>query len=67
MATLGGLPTIFHHKGITKRAPKWMQNIGMEWFYRFVQEPKRMWRRYLIGNLKFIWLVLREKIKIIIS
>ncbi len=49
--------------GITRRAPKWMQNIGMEWFYRFLQEPGRMWRRYLIGNLKFMWLVLKGKIK----
>lgn len=47
--------------GKTKRAPKWMQDIGMEWFYRFAQEPKRMWKRYLVGNSKFIWLVLREK------
>lgn len=49
--------------GLVKRAPKWMQNIGMEWFYRFLQEPKRMWKRYLIGNSKFIALVLKEKLK----
>lgn len=49
--------------GETKRAPKWMQNIGMEWFYRFLQEPRRMWRRYLVGNSKFIWLVIKEKFK----
>jgi N-acetylglucosaminyldiphosphoundecaprenol N-acetyl-beta-D-mannosaminyltransferase len=49
--------------GITKRAPNWIQSIGMEWFFRFLQEPRRMWRRYLIGNSKFIWLVLKEKIK----
>jgi N-acetylglucosaminyldiphosphoundecaprenol N-acetyl-beta-D-mannosaminyltransferase len=49
--------------GRTKRAPGWMQNIGMEWFYRFMQEPRRMWRRYLIGNSQFIWLVLKAKIK----
>ena len=49
--------------GVTKRAPIWMQNIGMEWFYRFLQEPKRMWRRYLVGNSKFIWLVIKEKLK----
>lgn len=48
--------------GIVKRAPLWMQNYGLEWFYRFVQEPKRMWRRYLVGNSKFILLVLREKL-----
>ena len=49
--------------GITKRAPHWMQKIGMEWFYRFLQEPMRMWRRYLIGNFKFIWLVAKKRIK----
>jgi N-acetylglucosaminyldiphosphoundecaprenol N-acetyl-beta-D-mannosaminyltransferase len=49
--------------GVTKRAPLWMQNIGMEWFYRFLQEPKRMWRRYLVGNSKFIWMVIKEKLK----
>lgn len=49
--------------GITKRAPIWMQKVGLEWFYRLIQEPKRMWKRYLIGNSKFIWLVLREKFK----
>lgn len=41
--------------GITKRAPKQMQEIGMEWFYRLVQEPRRMGKRYLKGNLKFLW------------
>lgn len=49
--------------GITKRAPLWMQNMGMEWFYRFLQEPKRMWKRYLVGNTKFILLVLKEKFR----
>ena len=49
--------------GLTKRAPRWLQNIGMEWFYRFLQEPRRMWRRYLLGNSKFIWLVIKEKFK----
>jgi N-acetylglucosaminyldiphosphoundecaprenol N-acetyl-beta-D-mannosaminyltransferase len=48
--------------GITKRAPKWLQNIGMEWFYRLLQEPGRMWKRYLQGNTRFIMLVLKEKI-----
>jgi N-acetylglucosaminyldiphosphoundecaprenol N-acetyl-beta-D-mannosaminyltransferase len=49
--------------GKVKRAPVWMQNAGLEWFYRFAQEPKRMWKRYLVGNYKFIKLVLTEKIK----
>jgi len=49
--------------GKVKRAPLWMQKSGLEWFYRFIQEPRRMWKRYLIGNLKFINLVLKEKFK----
>ena len=48
--------------GKVKRAPLWMQNRGLEWFYRLVQEPKRMWKRYVIGNTKFILLVLKEKL-----
>ena len=47
--------------GMTKRAPVWMQKNGLEWFYRFLQEPKRMWKRYLVGNSKFIFLVLKQK------
>ncbi len=49
--------------GKVKRAPLWMQKVGIEWLYRFLQEPKRLWKRYLIGNLKFIALVLQYKIK----
>ena len=49
--------------GITKRAPLWMQKIGMEWFYRFMQEPGRMWKRYFIGNSKFILMVIKAKFK----
>jgi len=49
--------------GIVKRAPVWMQQIGMEWFYRFLQEPSRMWKRYLVGNSKFIILVIKEKFR----
>jgi len=48
--------------GKVKRAPLWMQNVGLEWFYRFSQEPNRMWKRYLIGNTKFILLVIKERI-----
>ncbi|QWH03511.1 glycosyltransferase [Bacillus mycoides] len=47
--------------GVTKRAPNWMQKLGLEWFYRFIQEPKRMWKRYLVGNSKFIKYVVEEK------
>lgn len=47
--------------GKVRRAPLWMQKMGLEWFFRFLQEPKRMWKRYLVGNTKFIILVFREK------
>lgn len=40
--------------GVTDRAPKWMQDHGLEWFYRFIQEPKRLWNRYIVGNWKFV-------------
>ena len=47
--------------GDIKRAPVFMQKIGLEWFYRFFQEPRRMWKRYLIGNTKFIYFIMRNK------
>ncbi len=50
-----------YHAGQIKRAPQWMQRIGMEWFYRLMQDPKRLASRYLKTNLKFIWKVWREK------
>ena len=49
--------------GVVKRAPVWMQKAGLEWFYRFLQEPGRMWKRYLVTNSLFIWYVLKEKFK----
>ena len=41
--------------GFAKRAPKWMLNINLEWFYRFINEPKRLFKRYIIGNPLFFW------------
>ncbi len=46
--------------GLTKRAPIWMQKTGFEWFYRLLQEPKRMWKRYLITNTIYVGLVMKE-------
>ena len=40
--------------GVTNRAPIWMQNYGLEWLYRLIQEPRRMWKRYLFTNIMFI-------------
>lgn len=47
--------------GVTARAPAWMQRCGLEWFYRFIQEPGRLWRRYVVGNSRFVALVLRYR------
>ncbi|MDQ4146063.1 MAG: WecB/TagA/CpsF family glycosyltransferase [Actinomycetota bacterium] len=47
--------------GELPRAPRWMNKLGLEWVHRLMTEPKRMWRRYLIGNPLFIWRVLRAR------
>ena len=49
--------------GKVNRAPIWMQNAGLEWLYRVMQEPSRMWKRYLITNSKFAYLLLKDKLK----
>ncbi|TQQ22158.1 WecB/TagA/CpsF family glycosyltransferase, partial [Vibrio cholerae] len=46
------------------RAPLWMQKAGLEWLYRVLQEPGRMWKRYLKTNTKYLFLLLREKLTI---
>lgn len=47
--------------GKVNRAPVWMQNSGLEWLYRVIQEPRRMWKRYLVTNSKFALLLLKER------
>ena len=56
-----GVPVIFGvggsfdvHAGVVKRAPKWLQQIGMEWSWRLAMEPRKMWKRYLVTNTIFI-------------
>ncbi len=46
--------------GKVKRAPVWMQKAGLEWFYRFLQEPRRMFRRYFIDDMAFLGLIVKE-------
>lgn len=46
--------------GQVKRAPLWMQRFGLEWFYRFLQEPRRMFRRYFIDDMAFLWMLIKE-------
>ncbi|MBD3376644.1 WecB/TagA/CpsF family glycosyltransferase [candidate division KSB1 bacterium] len=53
--------------GLTRRAPVWMQNYGLEWFYRLCQEPKRLWKRYLVLNSLFIGMTLKEGFKRVAS
>jgi exopolysaccharide biosynthesis WecB/TagA/CpsF family protein len=55
--------TIDFEAGNIKRAPIWMQKTGLEWFYRLCKEPKRMFKRYIIDDVKIINLVLKEIIK----
>ena len=50
--------------GKVKRAPVWMQRNGLEWFYRLIQEPGRLWKRYLVGNTMFVWLVFKKFTKL---
>jgi N-acetylglucosaminyldiphosphoundecaprenol N-acetyl-beta-D-mannosaminyltransferase len=49
--------------GLVPRAPLWMQRNGLEWLFRLLQEPRRMWRRYLVTNAVFIFLIFRELIR----
>lgn len=51
------------YAGTMKRAPLWWQNHSLEWLYRLLSEPRRMWRRYIIGNTKFLYYMLVEKMK----
>jgi len=53
--------------GKVKRAPLWMQKYALEWLYRVIQEPRRMWKRYLITNSIFVWLLLKEKTKMLLK
>lgn len=48
-----------HIAGRVQRAPRWMQKAGLEWLFRFAQEPRRLWRRYLIGNAEFVSFLIR--------
>jgi len=56
--------TIDFEAGTLKRAPVWMQKMSLEWAYRLFKEPKRLWKRYMIDDLPFLGLLLKEKLKI---
>ena len=57
--TIGAVFDFF--AGIVERAPIWWQEHGLEWLYRLLKEPKRMWRRYIIGNALFLWNMTKEQ------
>lgn len=60
---VGTIGAVFDfYAGTVQRAPLWWQRNSLEWLYRLLKEPKRMWRRYLIGNSLFLYNVLREKL-----
>lgn len=59
VGTIGAVFDFF--AGTVERAPMWWQCHGLEWLYRLLKEPKRMWRRYIIGNTLFLWNMLKEK------
>lgn len=59
VGTIGAVFDFF--AGTVERAPLWWQEHGLEWLYRLLKEPKRMWRRYIIGNALFLWNMLKEK------
>jgi N-acetylglucosaminyldiphosphoundecaprenol N-acetyl-beta-D-mannosaminyltransferase len=51
------------HAGTVKQAPTWMQNMGLEWLFRLIQEPKRLWKRYLVTNTIFLFLFFKALLK----
>lgn len=58
VGTIGAVFDFF--AGTVERAPIWWQEHGLEWLYRLMKEPKRMWRRYIIGNSLFLWNMVKE-------
>ena len=58
VGTIGAVFDFF--AGTVERAPIWWQDHGLEWLYRLIKEPKRMWRRYIIGNTLFLWNMVKE-------
>ena len=55
------------YANVTKRAPEWLQKIGMEWFYRFYQEPGRMWKRVLVTNTVFTIMITGEILRMLVK
>ena len=62
IGTIGAVFDFF--AGTVERAPVRWQEHGLEWLYRLTKEPRRMWRRYIIGNALFLWNITKEKFSI---
>ena len=59
---VGTIGAVFDfYAGTAKRAPQWWQQHSLEWLYRLIKEPKRMWRRYVLGNPLFLWNIQKER------
>ncbi len=60
-STLWGVGALFDViSGTMPRAPFWMQKMGIEWLYRLLQEPRRLWKRYIFGNIEFFYLIYKD-------
>ncbi len=58
---IAGIGAVFEFQaGTVKRAPACLQNCGLEWLFRLIMEPRRLWKRYLVGNLQFVYWICRE-------
>lgn len=62
MVGVGGAVSVF--AGMQRRAPEWMQQAGLEWCYRLMQEPRRLFKRYAATNSRFVWIVGREFVRL---
>jgi len=56
--------TLDFEAGQVNRAPKWVSEAGLEWLYRLLSEPKRLWKRYLLEDTRFLWLVFTQKLNL---
>jgi N-acetylglucosaminyldiphosphoundecaprenol N-acetyl-beta-D-mannosaminyltransferase len=59
---LTGGAALDYTAGILRRSPRWLASAGLEWFWRLLMEPGRLWERYIIGNPKFLLRVLRARL-----
>ena len=55
------------HAGVKRQAPGWMQRAGLEWLFRLCSEPRRLWRRYLVGNTRFVLGIVRRRPRLIVD